>query len=139
MKKISFRFILLSMILFSCEAKYPLKLGKNYKLNYDGNSNLYILNSHNTVMIGSHITGYNFDSVFIIAEQKPRELILKDAYTNPEMPLRKSNKIFKESNLRYYWIINKTTDSIYGPLKKDEYFEKRKELGISTRLQRIVE
>ena len=124
------------VLMFSaCSTKYPLELGKDYKLDYDGSSYFYILDANNTVIINSHITGFNFDSIFIIAEQKPIDLILQETYNNPKMDLKKRKKLFEESLLRLYWVINKNESQVYGPFKKEEYLQKRKELGVPPELK----
>jgi len=44
-------------------------------------------------------------------------------------------KKLKDSKIHYYWIINKKTDDIYGPLNWNEYLQKRKELGVPKKLK----
>lgn len=126
--------IFLTSLFTACSNKYPLDLGSDYKLDYDGNSYFYLLDDKNTVIIKSHITKFNFDSIFIIAEQKPVNLILQETYNNPEMDLKKRDKIFKESGLRHYWVIDKEKTHVYGPYKKDEYIGKREELKVNKEL-----
>lgn len=135
MKNILMLTILLVLVLTACSPNYPLELGSGYQLDYDGNSYLYILDTQNTVIINSHIMAFNIDSIFILVEQKPVNLILQDTWNNPEMNLRKRDKLFKESPLRFYWIINKNEHQVYGPYNKEEYFRKRKELSISPGLK----
>ncbi len=125
--------ILLSLL--SCTQKYPMKLGADYKLDYDGNSYFYLLDLQNTVIIGSHITQFNFDSLFIIIEQKPVELILKNTYNDPKINLKKRDEIFENNKLKLYWIINKNNSYLYGPYDKKQYFAKRKELNVPKSLQ----
>jgi hypothetical protein len=103
-------------------------------LDYDGSSYFYILDANSTVIINSHITGFNFDSIFIITEQKPVDFILQETYNNPEMNLKKRKQLFEESSLRFYWIINKNEHQVYGPFKKEKYLQKRKELGVPQEL-----
>lgn len=136
---------LLIMALLSCHSKYPFNLGEGYKLDNDGNTDFYIQDFHTNIVINAHVLDYSFDSNFIVVEQKPKELILKDTYTNPEMNLEKRNEIFENSQFLQYWIINKKEESkysldsltmlarysnVYGPFKKEEYLKKRVELGV---------
>ena len=125
--------VLIVVIILGC-SEFP-DLGNGYKLDYNTNNDIYILNSENTIIINGHILKYNFDSVYIIAEQKPRKVILKDTYDNTNMDFKKREKIFKESSFRQYWIINKINDSICGPLNKDDYLKKFDELGVTKELQ----
>jgi hypothetical protein len=78
---------------------------------------------------------YDFDSIFIVAEQKPRDVILKATYNDPAMDFRKQERIFEQSTIRQYWIIDKTNNSIYGPLNKKDFFLKRGELKIFRELE----
>lgn len=140
--------ILLIMILFSCNSKYPLDLGKGYKLDYDANSYFDIQDSQNNIVIFAHVIDYSVDSTYIIAEQKPVDLILKNTYNNLEYDLKKRDKLFEKSTFRQYWIINKKEkysldtltklakySNVYGPFQKQEYLQKREELGISKTLK----
>lgn len=149
MKKINLN-IFLIMVLLSCNAKYPLDLGKGYKLDYDANSYSVIVNSENNEVIYGHIINYRVDSTYIIVKQKPVELILKDTYNNPEWNLKKRDKLFEKSTFQQYWIINKKEkgqysldtlaqvakySNVYGPFSKLEYLQKREELGVPPELK----
>ncbi len=142
--------IILIMILFSCNSKYPLDLGKGYKLVYDPNSYFGIIDSRDIIVIDAHVIDYSVDSTYIIAEQKPVDLILKNTYNNLEYDLKKRDKLFEKSTFRQYWIINKIEkgeysldtltklakySNVYGPFQKQEYLQKREELGISKTLK----
>ncbi|MFN8134361.1 MAG: DUF3997 domain-containing protein [Bacteroidales bacterium] len=83
------------------------------------------------MLLQGHVLKYNFDSIYIIAEQKPRDIILKDSYNDPYMDIKKQEKIFEKSLIRQFYIINKTNDSIFGPLNKEEFLKKREELKIT--------
>lgn len=142
--------ILLIMILFSCNSKFPLDLGKGYKLVYDPNSYFGITDPQNNVVIDAHVIDYSADSTYVIVKQKPVDLILKDTYNNPEWNLKKRDKLFEESSFRQYWIINKKEkgeysldtltqlarySNVYGPFDRQEYLQKREELGVPRELQ----
>jgi hypothetical protein len=142
--------ILLIMVLFSCNSRYPLDLGKGYKLVYDPNSYFGITDPQNNVVIDAHVIDYNVDSTFIIVKQKPVDLILKDTYNNPEWNLKKRDELFENSKFLQYWIINKKEkgeysldtlsklarySNVYGPFQKQEYLQKREELGIPKELK----
>lgn len=77
-----------------------------------------------------------FDSSFILVDQKPLDSIFglkMDPY--PHWEIDPTKEKINKSNFHQYWIIKKQTDDIYGPLTKEEYLEKRKELMIPTSLQ----
>lgn len=134
MKSLILNIMFLTLLFSACSEKYPIDLGESYKLDYDGNSYFYILDNNNTVIINSHITKFSFDSIFIIAEQKPVDLILNKKYDNKKMDFKKREEQFERSALRHYWVINKKEVRTYGPYKKEEYLEKRKELKVPKEL-----
>jgi len=99
-----------------------------------------------TTVIPSYIDEVKFDSLFIIVVQKPLNKIWGEFFTDANGTYRRSNmpnkshiaeKKLKESKIHYYWIIRKRTDDVYGPLNRDEYLKKRKELGVSNELQLV--
>lgn len=145
MKKIVFilSFSILTIIL-GC-SKYP-DLGDGYRFINEGKDALEIVNSENTVIISQSILEYAFDSTFIIVSQRPWDSIPNIRTMN----YKESNIAFEKSTFQQYWIINKKEKSeysldilskfarysnVYGPLKKDEYLQKRDELKISKELE----
>jgi hypothetical protein len=131
-------FVIFILTICACSQKQGINLGQGYRFDYDpviSNDCVIIGPYENTYAITGHVLEYKFDTIFIVAEQKPREEILKNTYNNAEMTLKNREKIFYESTLRFYWIINKMSDSIYGPLTKESYFQKREELKIPKELE----
>lgn len=114
--------------LYSCY-KFPT-LGGGYRVSYTPMDDIGLLDSNNTIIIGGDIIKINFNFTYIIAEEKPRDIILKGTYDDPNMNIDNAENTFEESLIRQYWIINKIEDSIYGPLNKVKYWQKREELGI---------
>ncbi|MFZ4414769.1 MAG: hypothetical protein ACOYOV_16915 [Bacteroidales bacterium] len=131
MKKIIL-FLIIIATLISC-SKLP-DLGNRYKLGFGSFNDLILMNYKNTIIIDGLIVNYSFDSIFFIAKQKPRDFILKDTYDDPSMNIIKRDKIFEASTFFQYWIINKTTDSIFGPMTKEKYLKKFEELKIPKEL-----
>lgn len=98
-------------------------------------------------VISSHVNSICCDSVFILVDQKPVDSIfgkydtrLKDdssMYGRPYKPdnVRETQKKLLESNIHCYWIVNKQTDDIYGPMSKEEFSRKRKELNVPNELE----
>ncbi len=94
-------------------------------------------------VVSSFIDQIKFDSIFIIVNQKPLDSIW-GKYINinyaprrskePERFIDAKKKLMK-SKIHYYWIIRKRTDDVYGPLNRDEYLQKRKELGVPNELR----
>ena len=105
-------------------------MGNGYSLNNDGNGFLFIINLQNKVIVDSHVVAYNYNPKFIIAEQKPRERILRDVYNDPKIQFDQQEKIFNESPIRQFWIVNKLVDSVYGPYTSEEFLVKEKQLDV---------
>lgn len=129
-------FILIIMI--GCK-KFP-DLGSGYKLDYSGRSNYILIeNIDDEVVIFDNIINYNYDVHFIVAEQKPIGDI-------PNMNYEEWKIAYEKSNFKQYWIIDKKQKSVfnegtksysnvYGPLTKDEYLDKLKQLNASKDLK----
>lgn len=149
MKKFIFisTIVVLAMITSCSEYKYP-DLGEGYRLVSDGEYTLELVNAQNNVMIATHILNYAFDSTFIIVSQRPWDV--PDVPGIKEMTYDKRNEAFEKSAFRQYWIINKKEkgeysldtltqlakySNVYGPFQKQEYLQKREELGIPKELK----
>jgi hypothetical protein len=137
------------LLLQSCgEAKYPLELGSNYYIDYNSSWGYALIMVDNTEKIGMEIVAWNYDSTFIIVKQKPFFCIY-DSISNkyPKMSATKKDYLYEKIKQYNYWIIDKRikaewdsieiryTGIIYGPYGKEEYLEKRKELGVSDSLK----
>lgn len=129
------------MVTSCSDQKYP-DLGDGYKFASDGSSTA-IVNYENTVMVGTEIIEYTFDSTFIIVSQRPWDV--PDVPGIKKMTYTQRNKAFGKSMFRQYWIINKKEKSeyhldsltmhakysnVYGPYKKEEYLQKLEEMGV---------
>ncbi len=142
------RLLFLSLIIFltyGCCKISNKNLGDGYLFYVGDGCSTSILNFKNTVLIPSHVLDYAFDSVFIIASQRPW---LVPGITNrwDTVTYNEHNKIFKKSTFLQYWIINKKEENVYvgvdsiaeraiysnvyGPYKWKEYLQKRMELGV---------
>lgn len=149
-------FIAVTLLLFGCNGiicKYGdlPDLGNGYKFETLDCETLEIVNSDNTVMIDGIILAYAFDSTFIIASQRPWDV--PDVPGIKEMTYNQRNEAFEKSTFRQYWIINKKAkneyksyvgsgndkraiySNVYGLFSKEEYLQKREELGVSKKLQ----
>ncbi|MBC7655187.1 MAG: DUF3997 domain-containing protein [Oligoflexus sp.] len=148
MKKFIFisTIVLLGMITSCSEHKYP-DLGDGYKFETGDGNSLEIVNFENTVMVGTEILEYAFDSTFIVVSQRPWDV--PDVPGIKEMTYDKRNEAFENSKFLQYWIINKKEESkysldslsmlakysnVYGPFQKEEYLQKREELGVPREL-----
>jgi len=143
--------MLISLLSHSCEDGIPtIKIGENYFMYYDNRGHDLILDSRNTVIIKPQIVAWNFDSTFIIAKQKPFDSIFESIrLKHPNTSLKFREKIYNESNMYNYWIIDKRKelDSYYdgkarryigavaGPFTYEEYWEKRRELNVPDSLK----
>ena len=137
---------ILAITLNGCINSNNKDLGSKYYFKISDGYATFIVDSNNTVKIPSKILEYAFDSTFIIASQRPLDSI-PNIWT---MNYKEANEAFEKSTFRQYWIINKKEKSeysydtlsklaqysnVYGPYKKDEYLNKRKELKIPKELK----
>lgn len=132
------------IVLFSgCRNSTNISLGGQYKLITSArHTDLVIVKENHIVVVKNHILDYAFDSIFIIASQRPRDSV--DAITAIKYP--EYEAIFQNSNFQQYWIIDKSKEctwdvytrtylNVFGPFKKQEYLAKRKEIGVPDMLQ----
>ena len=141
--KIKINFLIIIIAVVSCKEQTDISLGEKYKLvNSASMNDLIIVDTNNIVIINGHILDYAFDSIFIIAVQRPRDSVAG----LQTMTFKESKEAFKNSNFKQYWIIDKTKgpvfsqgsksySNVYGPFKKENYNHKRYELEVQKVLQ----
>ena len=136
--------VVLAMIT-SC-SKFP-DVGNGYELDYNGMGDVYLVKvlrkgDAPTVFIHGHILDYAFDPTFIVVAERPRDSVPGMG----SMTKNKYDEAFEKSTFRQYWIINKKEESkfneatkiysnVYGPFNREEYLQKREELGVPKELQ----
>lgn len=91
-------------------------------------------------IIDSYVSDVSYDSTFILVDQKPLDSIfgpIQEFRPTPDSnswysgrPRDPNMADLRKSKIHQYWIIDKTKDYIYGPLKDEEYFLKKRELGV---------
>ena len=143
--------MLISLLSHSCnEVTYPIKIGNDYFIDCDNQGHSVILDSRNMVIIKPQIIAWDYDSIFIIIKQKPKDSIdqIIDE-KHPNISFDKYKRFYNESNIYTYWIIDKRKelDSYYdgkvrryigavaGPFTYEEYWEKRRELNVPDSLK----
>jgi len=149
MKNVRIIIIALFVILYSCSSSIDKDLGSGYLLYVGDGYSTTVLNSEKTVMIPSEILDHAFDSTFILATQRPWDSIPGVAGLK-FMTYKERSETFENSPFKQYWIINKKEKSncsfdsiskrsrysnVYGPFDKQEYMEKRKEVGVPRELK----
>ncbi|MBD3406594.1 MAG: DUF3997 domain-containing protein [Candidatus Lokiarchaeota archaeon] len=127
MSRYCFTIIFLS-ILFGCvnPAHRPKDLGNGYQLILNGVDDRGIVDDREIFAIYGHVVDYRFDSVYIIAIERPRDSV-------PEcdgLPWQEQNKIFYASSFKQYWIINKINGQKWGPYNYQKYLLRRREIGV---------
>jgi len=109
-------FLCLLILLSSCKGKVPFRVGKNYILDNRVSGYFYLMNNQNTGIIDRDITKFDFDSIYIIAKQKPIDDIMNQIDKDyPGLRLNEELKLIEKSRLYNYWIINKKKDYIFCP------------------------
>jgi len=146
-------FFSIFIVLQSCNEEPPTNLGKNYFLTYDGSwGHAAIINENNTIIIDADIVAWNFDSIFIIAKQKPFDEIFDSIrMRHPNTALDYREKLYDEIQIYNYWIIDKRkelesyydektgrrryTNAVSGPLTYEEFWKRRRELNVPDSLK----
>ena len=87
-------------------------------------------------IVDMHVVEFEDDDNFILAEQKPKDKFEKmdwgDEYD--------SYRLFRdEYHFLEYWIVDKRTTTVYGPLSIGQYHKYREQLGVPDDLKLYVE
>jgi hypothetical protein len=123
-------------------------LGCRNSLNNLGNGYFLTHNSVNDLAIGKpikglpveetyqfiiygHIVDYAFDSTFIVVAEKPRDSVPGSL----TLTYKEFQRVFRQSNFRQYYVLNKKSDRLYGPFNKSAFLAKRKELNVPDSLR----
>jgi hypothetical protein len=137
-----FVLVLLFTMILGCALQKSVNtdLGSNFRLissasKHDLIIGKWIGKDTYKVYIPGHIADYSYDSIFILAAQRPRDSVHEASYNNPGMTLKKHDQLFNQSRFRQYWIINKKDTAVNGPFKLMEYKEKRNELGVQKNME----
>jgi hypothetical protein len=130
--------LILGLLFWSCENPSIKELGQGYFLARNS------MNDHSiakptegystsevfSVIIYGDIVSFDFDSRFIIAAEKPRDSVsgIKD------LRYEEAERLFKKSNFRQYYILDKKDEHLYGPYSRKIFDTKKKELNVSDSL-----
>lgn len=82
------------------------------------------------------IFSYDFNKEFIIALEK--DIQLSEQKKNELITTGDFYDFVKKKGYSEYWIITHENDSIYGPFKRVEYMQTRKELGVPDELKLLI-
>ena len=132
--------LLLLCVLFfaSCTTEYPKDLGSGFTMQIDDNFTY----AHNIMypngciyVVYTDVTDYKFNKTFIVAEQKPLDSFWVRSSSKFMSTADDVEREFRNYKVRQYWIINKHTQESYGPFTKEQYLEKKKELGVPDTLK----
>jgi hypothetical protein len=76
---------------------------------------------HDTPLIPAKVVDYDFDDRFILAKRQRMQRRSERPNESYELPVPDAYD---------YWILDHSTESLYGPMSLDEYNEERKRLGV---------
>jgi len=107
------------------------ELGHGYVFYEEGGFPLISRDIPSRRCIPQVVVDYDYDNSYIIALQNEYKLT---SYEVEKYSIEQQYEVIKKKGKLKYWIIDNINDSIYGPLKKNEYLNKRNELGIPSEL-----
>ena len=121
--------IIIVATLASCHDPYKKTLGSDYYLMglMDDSASIKLvhgINDHFDDIVLGQIIDFDADGEFILVHRKVNDRARTIFEENPLW-------IKQVSPTDQYWIIEKRYDGVTGPLNKEEYFVKRKQLQIS--------
>ena len=153
MRKLKILLLIIPIMLLknSCsESKYPIKIGNDYFVDFCHLGYNTISDSNRTYIIYSEVVAWNYDSVFIIAKQKPCWEIFDSLRAIYPRNTVEREHLYHNTEKYNYWIVDKRIERIYdyenhlyiqnsvnGPYSYEEYCERRKELGVPDSLKLI--
>lgn len=129
--------IILLFFLSGCTAVVE-DLGNDYFLTYNSMDDFAIGKKINGIptyeryeyAIYGHVLGYAVNDTFLLVVEKPRDSV-------PEanlLPYNESQKLFKASSFRQFYIVNKISQKVNGPFNQEVFNLKRKELLVPDNL-----
>ena len=121
--------ICVSHILTRTDISCDNRLGAGYKYYSEQKAIL----SWKGGIIPPEIIEYNYGRKHIVVAQKPRSLLEIDKLYFDDLP---SNFSYPNGlAIIYYWIIDKKTKVIYGPMLKEEFLSMSDSLGVKPKLK----
>ena len=150
--KIFLLLIICFFVQFCNEEEYPIKLGGKYFLSDDSNGLPIITDTRSVTIINPQIVAWNFDSIFIIAKQKPYHSTHDSLrIKHPKTSLTYRERLYDKIEIYHYWIIDKRkdldsyydektrrriyTNAVEGPFTHEQYWERRRFLNVPDSLQ----
>ena len=109
-------YLIVVVLLTSCNKTFPLKINKEYRIDFNSNEENCLLDRKNIIRINGKILRYSSNSSYVYFEQKPFEAITKGGKNLEERQL-----IFEKSNLLIYYVLNKKNDILSGPISQNEF------------------
>ena len=132
---ISCLLLIIMFFLSSCGKRYPVDLGEGFTLEQDVSFSFIEEIRYpdgSSIAVSGHVVDYGVSNRYIIASEKPW-----DKFTENKCSYYLSDdiKAFKVYKYRQYWIIDKYKRKTYGPFTKEQYLDKKKELGVPDTLK----
>ena len=116
--------LIMFLILQSCALDYEEELVNGYTLFSEGPNHTIIL-KYGGGFIPCHVVAYDYNDLYLVAAQIQQQNNCRDSLNNLSR--------FDEGALNF-WIIDMSTDKVFGPLNYNEFVEKKKLLGVNKSL-----
>lgn len=131
-------------LFLGCASDLEKELSNDYVFSQEDDIHNWITKRVSTqssgMTIPSVIVKYGFNDDFIIAEQKEADsedcMRLREGPVNNFSELYESCReyVFEENKKNQYWIIDHSSDSIYGSMSEGQFWNKRIELKVPDEL-----
>ncbi len=134
MKTVYYFILQLIFFLGGCTETLDRNLGGNYLLTgYGINTEIlkhYDGGGDDEILLGE-IVDYSYNDNYILVYREISDKVMQ------QFGDHSNSEIMRGGDSIQYWIIEKQNDNLIGPLKRNEYLLKRKELNIPNSLQLV--
>ena len=128
--------VLITVFLILWRPTMPIDLGSGYTYDYNPvwTDCVMIFAPGNACDIDADVVDYVYNKDYIVAEQKSIDTF-EQLYSKYRYEVAIEKQMFDTFSFRQIWVIDKRTDSIYGPYQKAVYKRIKDSLGVPDTLK----
>ena len=135
-KVLAFSSIVYAVLLISCNNNFDL--GQGYEITTTSMNCRAIGKPINyaamRIPVNGHVFRWNYDEHFIVAIQMPQDSLMQYVITN-NFYWHEMDSLAEITNIRQFYLIDKTKDKTYGPMDSTQYSRVRAQLHVHDTLQ----